>query len=227
MRSWAQDEHDVRGVGPLLSLGPRESSGLEAELETVPAALAALLTTFSALSAFAESTLPGAGHRTPFPGWGTRSGCSREPRDLGLGIFASPPPTPASVPHPVHDTAPWLFTTGRLRSLLLATVAPRLGRRGELLGSALQVRGPRRFDVLPSEKFLGKPVSLQSYQHFSPWRSISVPDFERSPVPRSRRRGRAAHSRVCSCWRFGRQPATGGSNETLAALDLRSSWPVR
>jgi hypothetical protein len=36
MRSWAQDEHGVRGVGPLLSLGPRESSGLEAELETRP-----------------------------------------------------------------------------------------------------------------------------------------------------------------------------------------------
>jgi hypothetical protein len=69
MRSWAQDEHDVRGVGPLLSLGPRESSGLEAELETVPAALAALLTTFSALSAFAESTLPGAGHRTLAKFW--------------------------------------------------------------------------------------------------------------------------------------------------------------
>jgi hypothetical protein len=71
------------------------------------------LTTFRALSAFAESTLPGAGHRTPFPGWVTRSGCSREPRDLGLGIASQarhprglpPPPGTRHRPVAVHHRA--------------------------------------------------------------------------------------------------------------------------
>jgi hypothetical protein len=45
-----------------------------------PPVLVPALTTFAALSAFAESTPAGAGHRTPFPGWVTRAGCSRERR---------------------------------------------------------------------------------------------------------------------------------------------------
>ncbi len=97
-----------------------------------PSVLVPASTTFGALSAFAESTLHGAGHRTPFPGWETRAGYFREPRAFAPALATNPPPTPASVPHPVHTTAPWLFTTGRLRWAEKPSLAPRSGRRCEL-----------------------------------------------------------------------------------------------